>query len=359
MSTYRDFTREPSAPHQCMHASEKDGRRCKASAMHNTYMCYHHRIEDLPTVVSNDPFLIEHLEDRNQIQKALADVASRLACNRMDLKRAGLLLYNLQVASSNLDAKERALAALAAATPTPQPATALTTEPIKMPEATTGDQDRHEDQTVVGSVDQSGSSDGLGLHPDEGQHQRDPEQDQQDRPDMRILIGMHQGEQETGDDCGEEERQRGQGSRGLPARVGVVSSGQAQPVIGDGERRHQEAPEADLLEDRREQRTEESSKPCRGRREEEFVDGRGLGRTDEVRSPLGHSPQQQPQPDQLGSLAACGGPPPLQSVEERPVPYQRIEHPRREESREIGSRKGGELQLGMLNRDRTGLRGAR
>ena len=42
------------------------------------------------------------LEDAVSIQLALIDVAQALAANRIDTKRAGLLLYALQVASANV-----------------------------------------------------------------------------------------------------------------------------------------------------------------------------------------------------------------------------------------------------------------
>jgi hypothetical protein len=103
-ATYKDFQRQPSKPHQCMHHSEKDATRCRAASMHNEYMCYQHRADDIPTVIQNDPFLIERLDDRAAIQHAVTQVAARLACNHMDLKRAGLLLQALQIAVTNLSA---------------------------------------------------------------------------------------------------------------------------------------------------------------------------------------------------------------------------------------------------------------
>ncbi len=42
------------------------------------------------------------LEDRTSIQLALQEILSLLASNNLDPKRAGLLLYGLQIASSNL-----------------------------------------------------------------------------------------------------------------------------------------------------------------------------------------------------------------------------------------------------------------
>src|ERR1035441_7873234 len=85
---YKDFQREPSRAHQCMHESEKDGTRCRAMAMQNNYMCYAHRTDDVVTVIENDMFLIDNLDTHAAIQKAFCDVAARLACNPIDLPRA-------------------------------------------------------------------------------------------------------------------------------------------------------------------------------------------------------------------------------------------------------------------------------
>jgi hypothetical protein len=128
-STYADFTREPSKPHQCMHESDKDGHRCRATAMHNEFMCFHHRSEDIPTVIQNEPFLVETLLTRDAILAALTTIAARLASNRIDLKRAALLIQTCQSAASNLTATERqanieARTAAAAATAEARSATA-------------------------------------------------------------------------------------------------------------------------------------------------------------------------------------------------------------------------------------------
>lgn len=100
--SFADFRREPSAPHQCMHHNDKDGRQCRARAMHNHFMCFAHRTGTVPPVIENEPFEIASLDTREAIQQALTDVAARLAANRIDFKRAGLLVYTLQLASSNL-----------------------------------------------------------------------------------------------------------------------------------------------------------------------------------------------------------------------------------------------------------------
>ena len=106
--SFADFRREPSKPHQCMYYD--DGRQCRAWSMHNEFFCYRHRLTPVQPVIENEPFEIAHLDSRPAIQHALADVAARLAANRMDLKRAGLLIYTLQLASNNLAAHGRAAA---------------------------------------------------------------------------------------------------------------------------------------------------------------------------------------------------------------------------------------------------------
>jgi hypothetical protein len=50
---------------------------------------------------SNTPLALPPIEDSASIQLALIDVLQALAANQLDPKRAGLLLYGLQVASSN------------------------------------------------------------------------------------------------------------------------------------------------------------------------------------------------------------------------------------------------------------------
>jgi hypothetical protein len=121
---YTDARREPAKPHQCAHYSEEDGTRCRATAMHNQILCYHHRVDDIPTVIENDPFLLENLDTREAIQKALGQVAARLACNHMDFDRAKLLIQLITAAMRNLPPHPRASsqsAAQSSTTSTPQP----------------------------------------------------------------------------------------------------------------------------------------------------------------------------------------------------------------------------------------------
>jgi len=116
--SYKDFQREPSTPHQCVHESEMDGARCRGMAMANNYMCYAHRTDDVPTVIENDMFLIDDLSTHEAIQKAFCDVAGRLASNHIDLRRAELLITLLRAASRNLrDANTARRQAAAAGAP--------------------------------------------------------------------------------------------------------------------------------------------------------------------------------------------------------------------------------------------------
>jgi hypothetical protein len=114
MSIYKEYRREPSIPHQCMHYHFKTGDRCRGRAMHNEVMCFQHRIDDLPTVIQNEPFELTSLYDRASVQHAVTQIAARLATNHMDFKRASLLLQSCMIATANLTANDRAAARTAA-----------------------------------------------------------------------------------------------------------------------------------------------------------------------------------------------------------------------------------------------------
>ena len=101
MSFYPEFRQEPTKLHQCVHV-DSDGNRCGSHAMRNQYTCYHHQSAEMPSVFPNVPFPLESVKDRPSIQKAIGDVLAQLAANEMDIKRASVLLYGLQVAAANL-----------------------------------------------------------------------------------------------------------------------------------------------------------------------------------------------------------------------------------------------------------------
>jgi len=130
MSFYPEFKQDPSKPHQCVYYNE--GVRCRSFAMHNQYTCYQHQNIDMPKVISNDDFPLEAPKDRDSIQNAIADVLVRLAANQMDIKRAGMLLYGLQIAAYNISSRTR-VAEKAATMQTPQVECYAADRPVPQP----------------------------------------------------------------------------------------------------------------------------------------------------------------------------------------------------------------------------------
>ncbi len=96
---------------QCRHIFT-DGHRCGSPCLRSQDLCfYHHTAHTRPPVPTVDlsqgehlasPFTLPIPEDRSAIQQAIGEVLSRLASNQLDPRRAGLLLYGLQIASLNL-----------------------------------------------------------------------------------------------------------------------------------------------------------------------------------------------------------------------------------------------------------------
>ncbi len=99
---------------QCRHIFT-DGRRCGSPALHGPdgaeNFCYFHHnsrrpIQDASTRRRRQSrFTLPSsadLSERSGIQLALSEVLQKIACNEIDPRRAGLLLYGLQIASLNL-----------------------------------------------------------------------------------------------------------------------------------------------------------------------------------------------------------------------------------------------------------------
>jgi len=106
----------------CRHI-KTNGERCGSPALTNHAFCYFHRnltqrhpkpAPEIPTIIHPlDPTREPHiaatqptlnlpaLEDRESIQLAASMIVGALARNSLDIKRAGILLYGLQVASAN------------------------------------------------------------------------------------------------------------------------------------------------------------------------------------------------------------------------------------------------------------------
>jgi len=100
-------TTEQTKQYQCRHIFT-DGRRCASPCLRQEEFCYYHHTTRRPVA---DPrqrrsrrstFDLPHPEDRSSIQSSIGEVLRRIASNDIDPRRAGLLLYGLQIASINL-----------------------------------------------------------------------------------------------------------------------------------------------------------------------------------------------------------------------------------------------------------------
>jgi len=98
---------------QCRHILA-DGHRCGSKCLRGEQFCYYHHTTrrpapkhgscapqpEMPDTMSR--FDLPLPEDRSAIQAAIGIILQRIAGGCLDSKRAGLLLYALQIASSNL-----------------------------------------------------------------------------------------------------------------------------------------------------------------------------------------------------------------------------------------------------------------
>ena len=103
---------------QCRHIFT-DGHRCGSPCLRGEDFCYYHhetraahrfrnQFNPMPHDPYNEPpnqtgFFLPNPEDHSSIQHALGRIMNRLASNALDPRRAGLLLYALQIASGNLN----------------------------------------------------------------------------------------------------------------------------------------------------------------------------------------------------------------------------------------------------------------
>ena len=115
---------DPKRRYLCRHI-HTDGHRCGSPALRAQNFCYYHdrqRLPNAPLAGRTGIFRMQPIDDRAAIQIALFDILSRLTAGDLDTKRASILLYGLQIASSNLAARDKQQ-------PTTQPIEHLTTHP--------------------------------------------------------------------------------------------------------------------------------------------------------------------------------------------------------------------------------------
>ncbi len=97
---------------ECRHIFTS-GKKCQSPAIQHQNFCYFHqntRKRPSPASEPYDPYTapqdtahhLTPLDDADAIQLALSDVVLALAANRIDPRRARILIYGLQVAAQNL-----------------------------------------------------------------------------------------------------------------------------------------------------------------------------------------------------------------------------------------------------------------
>jgi hypothetical protein len=104
-------TLERRKPFLCRHIFA-DGRRCGSPALRAQNFCYYHYAHRTPTLAHTrnrssrnggfDLRRLDGLDNPTSIQLALSEVLGQIATNEIDTKRAGLLLYGLQIAGNNI-----------------------------------------------------------------------------------------------------------------------------------------------------------------------------------------------------------------------------------------------------------------
>jgi hypothetical protein len=94
--------------HKCRHIMPS-GRNCQAPALRGKPYCYFHtrlhRFTAAPPIAEKDDLHLPVFEDRSAIQIALAQVVDALCSSHIDTRKAGLLLYALQIGSQNVERK--------------------------------------------------------------------------------------------------------------------------------------------------------------------------------------------------------------------------------------------------------------
>jgi hypothetical protein len=100
-------TNEAPKQYQCRHIFT-DGHRCASPCLRQQEFCYYHHTARKPIAnprqrrSRRSTFDLPLPEDRSAIQASIGEVLQRIASNDIDPRRAGLLLYGLQIASLNL-----------------------------------------------------------------------------------------------------------------------------------------------------------------------------------------------------------------------------------------------------------------
>lgn len=101
---------QPDNKFQCHHIFP-DGFRCGSPRMRKEQFCYFHHDTRRPVVrpeeriARRSTFALSTPTSHDHIEESLGELLVRIATNDIDPRRAGLLLYCLQLASTNLRQK--------------------------------------------------------------------------------------------------------------------------------------------------------------------------------------------------------------------------------------------------------------
>ena len=81
-----------------------DAHLCGSPALRGEAFCYYHHPTRKPAANprARRGFTLPIVADPETLHHALSEVIRRLAANQLDVRRAGLLLYSLQIASTAL-----------------------------------------------------------------------------------------------------------------------------------------------------------------------------------------------------------------------------------------------------------------
>ena len=120
--------------YQCRHIFT-DGHRCGSPCLRAEDFCYYHHTTRRPVLdprqrrANQAHFDLPMPEDRAAIQLSIGEILRRIARNEIDPRRAGLLLYRLQIASTNLPRQTSKPTRNTRDEAAPQPIEEITTDP--------------------------------------------------------------------------------------------------------------------------------------------------------------------------------------------------------------------------------------
>ena len=93
--------------HTNCHHIFPDAHRCGSPALRGEAFCYYHHPDRKPVANpyarrARRGFDLPAPTDQQSVRHALSQVIVRLAANKLDVRRAGLLIYSLQIAGQTL-----------------------------------------------------------------------------------------------------------------------------------------------------------------------------------------------------------------------------------------------------------------